>query len=170
MGLMHMSGLSNDLPVNPYALMGLTSGYSMSFGALTSKLALLNGLANTSYDQNHVYDCTDDSIACQEQKRRAYGLAGVSAIATSAFADLRTHMATLEGLRAEAATADTPAERENIQIAIQTEQAWHQNLMGQIEAASMQATVQTQVDDQRAREATSQAYQRAIDSIPTAGN
>jgi len=173
LGLMNMTGLSNDLPVNPNGLMGLsgiTSGSSMSFSGLTGKLSMLGSMASTTFNTNHVYTCQDQTFACQQQNQRAYGLAGVSGIAQSAYQDLRNHMAILDGLRERAATATTPAERENVQIALQTEQAWHDNLAGQIQAAQMQATVQGQIDEQRAKEATSQAYQQAIDSIPSTGN
>lgn len=165
-GLMGRAGLSNDLPVNPYSMMSLTSGYSMSLSGLSGKLAALGNMANTSYGQSHVYDCSDSSWACQQQKQRAYGLAGSSGIAQAAYQNLRDHMPVVQALRDRAATATGPAERENVAIALQSEQAWHDNLMGQVKAAEMQAGVARDNLAQQDNEKTSQDIEATINQIP----
>lgn len=166
MGIMGSTGLSNDLPINPYSLMGLTSGYSMSLTGLAGKLSSLNSLANSSYGQSHVYDCTDNSWSCTQQKQRGYGLAGASGIAQAAYQNLRDHMPVVQALRDRAATATTPAERENVAVALQSEQAWHSNMMAQLDAAQMQAKVDEGSLVQKANEKMSQDLDATISNIP----
>jgi len=165
-GLINQAGVGNDLPINPSALVGLTSGYSMSLSGLAGKLQTLSNLANTSYSQNHVYTCTDQSWACQQQQQRAYGLAGISGIAQSAYQDLRNHMPVVQALQQQAATATTPAERENIANALQAESVWNQNLLAQVQAAQMQANADTANLVQRDNEELSKNINDTLASIP----
>lgn len=165
-GLAYQSGLSNDLPINPAGLMSLTSGYSMSLTGLTGKLSALGGLANTSYDQNHVYDCTDNSWACTQQKQRAFGIAGASGLAQAAYQDIRNHMPVVQALRDRAATATTPAERENLTVALQSEQVWHDNMMAQVNAAQMQAKMDEASVQQKDNEQLSHDIHATIEAIP----
>lgn len=165
-GILQTTGLGNDLPINPTSLMGLTSGYSMSLNNLAGKLAVLSTLSNASYNQNHVYSCTDQSWACQQEQQRGYGIAGSSGIAQSAYMDLRNHMPVVQALRDQAATATTPAQRENIALALQSETTWNNNLSAQIQAAEMQAKSDQESLAQQDSEQTSQSVQTTIDSIP----
>lgn len=166
LGLMGQTGLSNDLPINPAGLMGLTSGYSMSLSNLGAKLSALSSLSNASYTQNHVYTCTDQSWACQQQQQRGYGLAGSSGIAQSAYQDLRNHMPVIQALRDQAATATTPAQRENVALALQSETAWNNNLAAQINAAEMQAKSDEGSLSQQDNEKISESLQTTINQIP----
>jgi type IV secretion system protein VirB5 len=165
-GIINQAGLSNDLPINPAALQSLTSGYSMSLSGLSGKLQALSNLANTSYSQNHVYDCTDQSWSCQQQKQRAYGLAGTSGIAQSAYQDLRNHMPVVQALQQRAATATTPAEREEVANALRAETVWNQNLMAQVDAAQMQANVDKENLSQKDHERLSKDISDTLASIP----
>lgn len=165
-GLMNQTGMSNDLPINPNALVGLTSGYSMSLSGIAGRLGTLSNLANTAYTQNHVYDCTNQSWACQQQNQRAYGLAGASGIAQSAYQDIRNHMPIVAALQQRAATATTPAERENVLVALASEQSWHDNMMAQVQAAEMQARIDREYLVQRDDERINDAIDKTIASIP----
>jgi type IV secretion system protein VirB5 len=165
-GIINQAGVGNSLPINPSALADLTSGYSMSLSGLAGKLQTLSNLANTSYSQNHVYDCTDQSWACQQQKQRAYGLAGISGVAQSAYQDLRNHMPVVQALQQRAATATTPAEREEVANALQAESVWNQNLQAQVQAAQMQANADTASLIQRDNEGLSKNINDTLASIP----
>jgi hypothetical protein len=166
LGLMGQTGLGNDLPINPAGLMGLTSGYSMSLSNLGAKLSALSSLSNASYNQNHVYTCTDTSWACQQQQQRGYGLAGSSGIAQSAYQDLRNHMPVIQALRDQAATATTPAQRENVALALQSETAWNNSLAAQISAAEMQAKSDEAALAQQDNEKLSQSLDQIYNEIP----
>jgi hypothetical protein len=166
LGLMNTTGLENDLPINPAGLMGLTSGYSMSLANLGAKLSALSSLSNASYTQNHVYTCTDQSWACTQEQQRGYGLAGSSGIAQSAYQDLRNHMPVIQALRDQAATATTPAQRENVALALQSETAWNNNLAAQIQAAQMQAKSDEGSLAQQDTEKMSQALDQTYNEIP----
>lgn len=164
--LLNQTGLSNDLPINPSSLVGLTSGYGMSLNGIAGRLGALSNLANTAYTQNHVYTCTNQSWACQQQNERAYGLAGASGIYQSAYQDLRNHMPIVQALQQRAATANTPAERENVLVALASEQAWHDNLVGQLDAAGRQAEIDRENLAQRDNERISDAVDHTIAQIP----
>jgi type IV secretion system protein VirB5 len=164
--IINQAGVGNDLPINPSELVGLTSGYSMSLSGLSGKLQALGNLANTSYGQNHVYDCTDQSWACQQQKQRAYGLAGISGLAQSAYQDLRNHMPVVQALQQRAATATTPAEREEVANALAAESVWNQNMMAQVQAAQMQANADKESLVQRDNEQLSKNINDTLASIP----
>jgi len=166
LGLMGQTGLSNDLPINPAGLVGLTSGYSMSLSGLGGKLDALSSLSNASYNQNHIYSCTGPSWACQQQQQRAYGLAGSSGIAQAAYQDLRNHMPVLQALRDQAANATTPAQRENVALALQSETAWNNNLSAQITAAQMQARTDEGNLVQQDNEKLTQALDATLNEIP----
>jgi hypothetical protein len=166
LGLMNATGLGNDLPINPASLMSLTSGYSMSLANLGAKLSVLSSLSNASYNQNHVYTCTDQSWACQQQQQRGYGLAGSAGIAQAAYQDLQNHIPVIQALREQAATAQTPAQRENVALALQSETAWNNNLAAQIQAAQMQAQSDQGSLAQQDHEKTSQSIAATIAEIP----
>lgn len=166
LGLMNQAGLGNDLPINPAGLMSLTSGYSMSLANLGAKLSALSSLSNTAYAQNHVYDCTDTSFACTQQKQRAYAIAGSAGIAQSAYQDLRNHLPVIQALRDQAAQATDPAKREQVELALQSETVWNNNLAAQIQAAEMQARSDESSLAQQDNEKTTQAVEATIAAIP----
>jgi hypothetical protein len=166
LGLMNQTGLGNDLPINPAGLMSLTSGYSMSLANLGAKLSALSSLSNASYTQNHVYTCTDQSWSCTQEQQRGYALAGASGIAQSAYQDLRNHMPVIQALRDQAATAQTPAQRDSVALALQSETAWNNNLAAQIQAAEMQAKSDEGSLAQQDHEKTSQSIAATIAEIP----
>jgi hypothetical protein len=165
-GLMTQTGLGNDLPINPASLMSLTSGYSMSLANLGAKLSVLSSLSNASYNQNHIFTCTNQSWSCQQQQQRGYGLAGTSGIAQSAYQDLQNHLPIIQALRDQANAATTPAEREKVTLALQSETTWNNNLAAQIQAAEMQAKTDEAGLTQQDNEKISQAMQATIDAIP----
>lgn len=166
LGLLNSTGLGNDLPINPASLMSVTSGFSLSLNNLAGKLAVLSSLSNASYNQNHVYTCTGQSWACQQEQQRGFGIAGSSGIAQSAYQDLRNHMPVIQALRDQAATATTPAQRENLALALQSETVWNNNLSAQITAAEMQANSDQASLAQQDNEKTSQAIEATIAAIP----
>ena len=166
LGLMNQAGLSNDLPINPNALAGITSGSAMSLSGLSGILSSLSSLSTTSYNQNHIYTCTDNSWACTQQQQHGYGLAGTSGVAQSAYQDLRNHMPVVQSLRDQAATATTPAQRENLSVAIQSEQVWNDNMLGQINAADMQAKANEATLIQQDNEKINQNIDLTIGEIP----
>jgi len=69
MALMNMVGIENPLPINPYAVQSLVSGYGgmNNLSGLTGKLNSLNGLVTDSYSADRVYACDDGSYACARQ-------------------------------------------------------------------------------------------------------
>jgi len=164
---MQITGLSNQLPINPSALMSITSGAgmslsSLSFAGLSGRLGQLSSFASGAFANNNVYTCTDQSWTCQQQQQRAIGIAGTAGIAQAAYQSLRDHQATIQALEDQAVNADTPAARENIANALQVEQTWTQNLQAQVTAAEMQAQSDTASEVQKQHEATTRDLQQTI--------
>ena len=138
----------------------------MSLANLGAKLSALSSLSNASYTQNHVYTCTDQSWACQQQQQRGYGIAGASGIAQSVYQDLQNHLPVIQALRDQANAATTPAEREKVALALQSETTWNNNLAAQIQAAEMQAKADEASLAQQGNEKTSEAIQQTLSAVP----
>lgn len=166
-GLMNQAGLGNSLPVNPMALASLTSGYGSlsSLASVLGKLNQLNGLVNTNFDANHVYTCANGTTACTTLNSGANANAGAQGAAQSAYQDLRNHLPVIQALRDRLATATTPKDVMDAQAALQAEQAWTQNLQGEINATQInyqaQINVQTQRDNERLDQSADQFLEAA---------
>lgn len=166
MGIINQAGLGNDLPVNPYAVMSLMSGSSKSLSGISSQLSALKGLVNESYFQNHIHDCTNQSWACEQQKQNAYALAGRGGAAAAVYKNIRDHMPVLQALRDRAATATTPAERNNIEIQLQAETAWHNSQIAQFNAIQGLGETNQLTLVQRDNEKASRDLEAVVSEIP----
>ena len=170
MALMGQLGLTNDLPINPNAVMGLISGYggisSGNLGALTGALSSLNGLVNTSWTTDHVYTCTTNTFACQQQQQLASSTAGLKGTMGTLYQDLANHIQILQGLRASAGTATDPAQRENILEQVALENAWAQNTGNQLQASVGMFTAQRQANVDRENEHLTQDIEAVIAAAP----
>ncbi len=89
MSLMQMAGIENPLPVNPYAVLALSSGYGAGgLGSITSRLGSLNGLFTGAYERDRIYNCTDDSFACRSQTQRALSNSGIKGMTSEIYSQL----------------------------------------------------------------------------------
>ena len=88
MGLLNALGLQNDLPLNPFAVQALLSGYG-GMGGLNGVLGQLGNLVNGSFNADHLFDCTDNSFACQQAKARAADLSELAPTGTAGATLLR---------------------------------------------------------------------------------
>ncbi len=147
MGLMSTAGLSNGLPINPYAVLGLVNGFAYGQGGIPEIggiMSSLSGLVGSSYATSHVYTPTDGSWNSQQVIARANGIAGEQGAAEAAYSDLRTHQLALQPLREHLATATTPKDVQDTQAQIELETTWTTNEAAQLAAIS--ATYQAQSD------------------------
>jgi type IV secretion system protein VirB5 len=163
MGLMNQAGLGNSLPVNPYALQNLTSGYGSltSLSGVLGKLSQLNGLVSTNYAANHVYSPTDGSFSSQQLIDNGNAIAGVQGGAQSAYADLRTHLPIIQALRDRLTSATNMKDVADAQAQLAAETTWTQNLQSEITA--MQVNYQAQKDARQQRDA--EAFDQSIDNF-----
>ena len=106
MALMNMVGIENPLPINPYAVQSLVSGYGgvNSLSGLTGKLSSLNGLVTDSYSADRVYNCADGSYACARQQQVAYSNAGIKGLTSQIYQQLTEHIPVLQSLRTQLGT------------------------------------------------------------------
>jgi conjugal transfer/entry exclusion protein len=169
-GLLSAAGLSNSLPINPSAVLGLVDGFKYGTpgipeipGILTS----LSGLAGYSYDQAHVYTPTDGSWASQQVIARANGIAGEKAAAQATYQDLRTHQALLQALRDHLAQATTPKDVQDTQAQIELETVWTNNEAAQLQAIAAAYQAQTDSITQRDNERLAHDIEQFLARAPT---
>jgi hypothetical protein len=151
MAAMGMAGIENPLPVSPYAVQGLISGYGGAGGlsAITSRLGALGGLVNSSYSANHIYTPTDNTYASQQLQNGATGVAGAQGIAQSIMQQMAARFPVLQALRNDMLSATTPAERESVMGQIAAEQAWASNAQGQLQNAQFMMVAEVENRKQR---------------------
>ena len=143
--LMGQSGMGNSLPLNPQAAINLIEGWrygSGGFGQIAGLLGQLNGLAGYAYQQNHLYTPTDGSWMSQQVMDRGNSIAGSQGAMAAAYADNRTHEATLQPLRALLLQADNTKDVLDASGQVQTEIAWNVNQLGQMQAVATMADLQ----------------------------
>lgn len=158
MTLMSRVGITNPLPLNPYAVQGLISGRTSPAGLPT----LLSSLVTTQGTTNSIYTCTNGSWACEQQIAAARGIAGSQGIALGIIQQLSDHIPVLQALRDNLATATTPAQRENAMAAIQSEQVWTANAAAQMQSAMMLAAAERDNRAQREDELITQSIENEL--------
>ena len=168
MALAGQLGLNNDLPISPYAVQGLVSGYGgmTSLSSLTGKLSGLSGLVNGSWSTDHIYTCTDQSFACQQQQQMASSTAGLKGVMGTLYQDLANHVAVLQGLRDKASTATDPAQRENVLEQVALENSWATNTGNQLQASLGMFQAQQQANVNRENEQLSASITAVIAAAP----
>ena len=174
MALAGQLGLNQDLPVSPYAVMGLVNGFNGlstggGIGQLTGAFGSLNGLVNNSFTVNSAYTCTATTFPCTQQQQMANSAAGTQGIMQTLYQDLANHVQILQSLQTSASASTTPAQRENVLNEIALQQAWVNNSGNQIQAVSGMWSAQQQVNQNRANEVQSQNTDTWIASIPAGG-
>jgi hypothetical protein len=165
MGLLNQAGLGNDLPINPYALQSLTSGY----GGIMGKIGVLGSLVNTSYGQNHVYSPTDGSWNSQQLIANGNAIAGTQGAAEATYQDLRNHMAVIQALRERLLTATTPKDVADAQAQLETEILWTQSLNSQLAAIQVNYQAQVASNTQRDNESLAQGIDSFLADAQAAG-
>jgi hypothetical protein len=165
LGLMNQTGLSNSLPINPSALMSLTSGYT----GLMGRLGALGNLTNGSYNQNHVYTPTDGSWTSQQLIASGNGIAGTQGAAQAAYQDLRNHMPVIQALRDRLLTAKSPKDVQDAQAQLEAETLWTHNLNSQLGAIEVAYRTQRDVQIQRDNESLDQGIDAFIAQANAAG-
>jgi hypothetical protein len=145
--------LNSYLPVSPYTVMGLTSGYSgADINGKLGKLTGLTSLFNSNFDINKVHQCTAKTFACQLMTEKAYQAAGQTAIAQQAYQTMQSHMTNLQMLQAKLGTTKDVKETADISAAIQVEQTFIQNQTALINATTAMANAQNLANSNRVSE------------------
>lgn len=168
MGLMNMVGIENPLPINPYAVQGLVSGYGggAGIGSLVGRLNGLGGLVTTSYSTDHIYSCTDQSFSCQTLTQRGYSNAGAKGLLSKLSQDMAAHVPVLQGLRQQLGLSTDPAQRENIMAQVAIENAWAQKAQGDVQMVLAMATQQRAVEETRQDEHLTQSINSFLAAVP----
>ena len=153
MGPMNMAGLDLSLPIDPYAVQNLLTGYSgvHSITGLTGKLSSISSLIPGSYDRDHLYSCTDDSFACAQAQRRANAYAGYKGTLGKLYSDLVEHNAVLDGLRTDMNAKDPKTVLDATGQAT-LENGWATEHLAQVQTVNGLAQAQHWIDEQQAEE------------------
>jgi Skp family chaperone for outer membrane proteins len=158
MGLLNQFGVSNPLPVNPYAIQSLINGQ----GGINGSLGALSALANSAAATNHVYAPTDNTWSSQQLIANANGIAGGQGIAQQVYQQIANRFPVLQALQRDALNATTPAEREHVSNQIQAELAWAQNAQGQLQSAGILMAAERDSREQRIDEHLTQSADNQI--------
>lgn len=155
--------INSYLPVSPYAVMGLTSGYSgASVSGMMGRLTGLTSLVNTNFDMNSVHRCTSQTFACKLMTEKAYQAAGQTAIAQQSYTNMQNHMTNLQMLQAKAGTTTDVKESADIANQIAAEQTFIQNQTAMLNATTAMSVAQRQANDNRAAEFMQRDREAAI--------
>jgi type IV secretion system protein VirB5 len=165
MGLLNQLGISDPLPVNPYAVQSLINGQ----GGIPGGLGALSTLANAAATTNHVYTPTDNTWASQQLTANANGIAGGQGIAQQVYQQIAARFPVLQALQRDALTATTPAEREHVANQIAAEQAWAQNAQGQLQSAGILMAAERDNREQRIDEHLTQSADNQISQAKAEG-
>lgn len=168
MGLMSVAGINLDLPINPWAVQSLTSGYGgmNSISGLTGKLSTLGSVVNTSYDNNHIYTCTDNNFACTQSNQNGYGSSGTQGMLTQLYQGIVDHNTVLNGLRAQLNSIQDPASREAAIGQAIIEDAWATSQGAQVNTVNGLAAIQTRINQQAMDEAMRQSGKQYVQAVP----
>ncbi|MFL5252514.1 MAG: type IV secretion system protein [Rhodopila sp.] len=166
MGLLNQLGISDPLPVNPYAVQSLINGQ----GGINGSLGSLSTLANSAAAANHVYTPRDNTWASQQMIANANGIAGGQGIAQQVYQQISARFPVLQALQRDALAATTPAEREHVANQIAAEQAWAQNAQGQLQStgilmAAERDSRQQRIDEHLTESADNQISQAKAEGI-----
>lgn len=154
---LHMMGIQNPLPVNPYAAQRLLNGSGGAGGMLGS----LSGLYTGTIGGNTVYRPRDDTWSTRQIIANGGGLAGAQALALQLYQSAAERVAGLGELQGRIDGAPDPSEREALIARLGVEQAYIQNQQVQAQNIQTYLIAQTQVREQQREE----RLQQSIDEV-----
>ncbi len=155
MALGNMAGvnLQSSLPIDPYSLMALTSGYGgAGIGGMMGKLNGLTNLVHGDVSINAINTCTTGTYACQLQTQRQYAAAGQQAAAQQVAGDMQNHLTALTALRARCLASPDAKDSSDCGNLISVETAAIQADTAQLQAVQAMASAQQSVFTNRTNE------------------
>jgi hypothetical protein len=169
-GLMGRFGIQDPLDGLPsiYSVMALTSGLGSGQGlqSIASRIAGLNAIFSSMGTVNKIYDCTDQSFACQQQQQAARANAGYQGIIGQIYTQLQNHLNITNALRDNLATSTDPAQRENAIAQLTAEQNWATTAIGQLQSATALYQAQRQANADRDDERLNQDIDAILAHVP----
>lgn len=158
---MSVLGISNPLPVNPYALQGLMNGS----GGASGMIASLGSLYNGNQTNLAVYDCTSGTVVCDLQGMYRRASAGTQAASMQLFQSAGQRQEQIARLQTQIAGATDPATRENLIAQLTAANAQSNAQMVQAQAIQTYSQQENIMREARMNE----ELQRQIDNQLTAG-
>lgn len=159
-------GLTNNMPVNPFAVQSLLNGTGSTAGMLGS----IGTLFNSNFAQNNVYTCTTTSQQCQLLKQQATSIAGQQGLAGELYQEMTQHITILQGLQTQLNASPDLQQTSYINGQISAQQAAINNLGAQTQALGVMqlAAVQSQrlQQDQKMQQNFDQVIAASPDQLP----
>ena len=168
MGLMNFAGLDLSLPVDPYAVQNLLTGYSgaNNIAGLAGKLNNLGNLIPGSFNNDHLYTCSDNSFACIQSQQRANADAGYKGALGKLYSDLVEHNSVINGLRADLNGASDPKTVMDATGQAVVESTWSTQHLAQVQTVNGLAQAQQWIDQQQVDEKYRQDAAAFLAAVP----
>ncbi len=152
MALAQQTGLTADLPLDPYATMALISGVGgiNSVNDIVGRLSLLGSVVHGSYDRDMLYSCQTDNYSCLTAQQRAASNAGYKGAVGTLFQDVSSHLNVLTAIREKLALSPNEKDTADLHAQVAVEQAWIANQQTQLTAVVALADAQQRVSAEQA--------------------
>jgi len=138
-GALQTVGLSNPLPVNPYAVQSLMNGS----GGTQGMIGQIGNLFTTNSQNLAVYQCNSGAWICGAMERFRNGAAGTQAASMQLYTSAADRAPQITALQAQIAAARTPAEREALTAQLTAANAQSSNQL--VQAIAVQTFGQQQI-------------------------
>lgn len=158
---MSVLGISNPLPVNPYALQGLMNGSGGANGMLYSVGSLYNGNQNSLA----IYDCTSGTVVCDLQGLYRRASAGTQAASMQLFQSSGQRQEQIALLQTQIAASTDPATTASLTAQLTAANAQSNAQMVQAQAIQTYSQQENVMREARMNE----ELQRQIENQLTAG-
>jgi hypothetical protein len=157
-GALQMVGISNPLPINPYAAQALIGGY----GGTGGMIGQVGNLFTTNSQNLAVYQCNSGAWVCGAMERFRNSAAGTQALAMQGYTSAAERAPQITALQAQIASARQPAEREALTAQLTAANAQTTNQLVQMVAIQTAGQQQAGMREQQSAERVTQAIDEEI--------
>ncbi|MDO9711781.1 type IV secretion system protein [Paracraurococcus lichenis] len=164
-GALQTVGISNPLPVNPYALQALMGGY----GGAQGMIGQIGNLFATNSQNLSVYQCNNGSWLCGAMERFRNGAAGTQAAAMQLYTSAADRAPQIMALQVQIAAARTPAEREALTAQLTAANAQSNNQLVQAIAVQTFGQQQLAMREQQGTERLQQSIDEELQRLRARG-
>lgn len=156
-----MLGISNPLPVNPWAVQSLVNGSGTSIGGLS---ASLNGMFNQSWNTNHVY--TPTGTYASQYTTNANSIAGIQGLSQQLYQGMAQRIPLIQNLYAQYGSSSDPKAIADLQARLLEEQTIIQSQQAQAQALGIMASTSQRGLDEQQQELRQQNIDTVLSSDP----
>ncbi|WP_043339925.1 type IV secretion system protein [Belnapia moabensis] len=164
-GALQMVGISNPLPINPYAVQSLMNGS----GGTQGMIGQIGNLFTTNSQNLAVYQCNSGAWICGAMERFRNGAAGTQAASMQLYTSAADRAPQITALQAQIAAARTPAEREALTAQLTAANAQSSNQLVQAIAVQTFGQQQIAMREQQGTERLQQSIDEELQRLRARG-